>query len=314
MTNNKNLENNKMAKKSSESVVVQKQESASVAAPVKSEAKAAKVQKSTSVKKEEAKVEVAPVATPAVQTQSSSTPATVKKVVKAPSKKTEAVAPVAVQTQAPVAQTQESAPVSEKKAPKVKKASTVAKVETTVATTVQASAPVQVNTEAPAPTEITGVQALFDSAVAQVEAMVESQRTMVSNLRRGWKLYQKESKESARSQERQKRLARKDPNRKKREPTGFALATQITPALCQFLDVPVGTKLPRTEVTKKVTGYIKAQNLQNPEKKRSFVPDSKLSSILGPLHQVDTERGYDYFNLQRYLTPHFVKSTVAKSQ
>jgi chromatin remodeling complex protein RSC6 len=307
MSNNKNLENNKMAKKSSEStpsVVVQKQETVSVAAPVKSEAKAAKVQKATSVKKEEVKVE----ANPVVQTQSTTpAPATVKKVVKAPSKKTEVAAPVA--TPEPVKQ--EAA--SEKKAPKVKKASPVAKVETPAVQT-QTAAPVQVNTEAPAPVEITGVQALFDAAIAQVEEMVESQRTMVSNLRKGWKLYQKESKESARSQERQKRLAKKDPNRKKREPTGFALASQITPALCQFLDLPAGTKLPRTQVTKKVTDYIRTQNLQNPEKKRSFVPDSKLGAILGPLHQVDKERGYDYFNLQRYLTPHFIKSTVAKSQ
>ncbi len=305
MSNNKNLENNKMAKKSSEStpsVVVQKQETVSVAAPVKSEAKAAKVQKVSSVKKEEA--------APVVQTQSTTpAPATVKKVVKAPSKKTEVAAPAPVATPEPVKQ--EAA--SEKKAPKVKKASPVAKVETPAVQT-QTAAPVQVNTDAPAPVEVTGVQALFDAAIAQVEEMVESQRTMVSNLRKGWKLYQKESKESARSQERQKRLAKKDPNRKKREPTGFALASQITPALCQFLDLPAGTKLPRTQVTKKVTDYIRTQNLQNPEKKRSFVPDSKLGAILGPLHTVDIDRGYDYFNLQRYLTPHFIKSTVAKSQ
>ena len=123
-----------------------------------------------------------------------------------------------------------------------------------------------------------------------------------------WKLFQKESKEAAKNHQREKRRAKRDPNRKKREPTGFALATPITSALCQFLELPAGSKLSRTEATKKVTAYIKAQNLQNPQKKRSFVPDAKLSAILGPLHEVDKTRGYDYFNLQRYMKHHFIKT------
>jgi chromatin remodeling complex protein RSC6 len=39
--------------------------------------------------------------------------------------------------------------------------------------------------------------------------------------------------------------------------------------------------LPRTEVTKKVWDYIKANNLQNPENKREIRPDATLGKVLG---------------------------------
>ncbi|MEO6728566.1 MAG: SWIB/MDM2 domain-containing protein [Candidatus Dojkabacteria bacterium] len=39
--------------------------------------------------------------------------------------------------------------------------------------------------------------------------------------------------------------------------------------------------MPRTEVTKKLWVYIKANNLQNPENKREIMPDAKLGKVLG---------------------------------
>ena len=38
-----------------------------------------------------------------------------------------------------------------------------------------------------------------------------------------------------------------------RKPSGFAKATYMSPTLCEFLDVPEGTEMARTEVTKKVS-------------------------------------------------------------
>lgn len=42
-----------------------------------------------------------------------------------------------------------------------------------------------------------------------------------------------------------------------------------------------GDSMPRTEVTKKVWEYIKANNLQNPENKREIKADGKLKEIFG---------------------------------
>jgi len=74
----------------------------------------------------------------------------------------------------------------------------------------------------------------------------------------------------------------------------------------------------RTEVTKRVTKYIKEAKLQVPANRRRFVPDSKLASILGKLDntskgkdgKTDSEKGYTYFNLQKYLSPQFIKGTT----
>ena len=71
----------------------------------------------------------------------------------------------------------------------------------------------------------------------------------------------------------------------------------------------------RTEVTKRITEYIKSKKLQVTSNKRQFLPDDKLSKILGPLDNnrkdknglTDCEKGYTYFNLQKYISPQFIK-------
>ena len=64
----------------------------------------------------------------------------------------------------------------------------------------------------------------------------------------------------------------------------------------------------RTDVTKAIGKYIKDHGLQNTENKRKFTPDSKLSKLFGPLQAKHKEKGFEYFNLQTYLAPHFPKS------
>ena len=131
-------------------------------------------------------------------------------------------------------------------------------------------------------------------------------------MKKTFKSYQRERRDYEKNLARERRRAKKDPNRKKREPSGFAVATDISNTLCDFLGVEHGTKLSRTEVTRKVTAYIRTKNLQVPENRRSFVPDSNLKSILGPLQDMDKDKGFTYFNLQTYITPH-ITSTASSS-
>ena len=76
-----------------------------------------------------------------------------------------------------------------------------------------------------------------------------------------------------------------------------------------------GTLVSRTDITKCITQHIKKNNLQDPDNRRRFHPDKKLKSILSPLDKVtkgkdgltDSEKGYTYFNLQKYISSQFIK-------
>lgn len=85
--------------------------------------------------------------------------------------------------------------------------------------------------------------------------------------------------------------------------TGFALPVPLSDQLCAFLKMPLGTHLSRTDVTREVNKYIKEQKLQDPENGRNILPDKLLKELLQP-GQDDV---VSYFNLQRYLSPHFSK-------
>lgn len=95
-------------------------------------------------------------------------------------------------------------------------------------------------------------------------------------------------------------------DKKPREPSGFAKPTGLSADLCEFLDIPVGTELARTEVTKRVLQYVKDKNLQNPEKKRELLIDDKMKKLLKP---VDNEV-VTYFNIQRLLKVHYTKKVT----
>ena len=93
----------------------------------------------------------------------------------------------------------------------------------------------------------------------------------------------------------------------KRSPSGFAKPTSISKELCDFLQKPIGTEMARTEVTKYLTQYIKEHKLQFEEDKRKIKPDTKLKKLLN----LKKDDEVTYFNLQKFMKPHF--STSAQS-
>jgi chromatin remodeling complex protein RSC6 len=60
----------------------------------------------------------------------------------------------------------------------------------------------------------------------------------------------------------------------------------------------------RTSVTRDINSYIRVNNLQDKENGRKIVPDAKLAALL-KLSKTDE---LTYFNLQRYMSPHFAKN------
>ena len=60
----------------------------------------------------------------------------------------------------------------------------------------------------------------------------------------------------------------------------------------------------RTEVTREINTYIRAHKLQDPSNGRVIRADNKLRKLL----KLGKGDELTYFNLQRYMSPHFAKS------
>ena len=91
--------------------------------------------------------------------------------------------------------------------------------------------------------------------------------------------------------------------KKRAENNGFNRKQEITPALRAFLELPDGELVSRSEVTKSVNKYITEKGLKHPENGRQIILDDKLKELLAPPEGVVVT----YLNLQKYLSPHYVK-------
>lgn len=92
-----------------------------------------------------------------------------------------------------------------------------------------------------------------------------------------------------------------------RAPAGFIKPTLISDELAKFLGKPSGEMMPRTAVTKEITSYIKAHSLQDPANGRTILPDAALAKLL----KIKKDDTLTYFNLQRYMAPHFPSTGAA---
>jgi upstream activation factor subunit UAF30 len=84
---------------------------------------------------------------------------------------------------------------------------------------------------------------------------------------------------------------------------GFNRKQEVTPKLREFLGLPEGELISRSEVTKFITKYITEKGLKHPENGRQIVLDEKLSDLLAPPADVKVT----YLNIQKFLSPHYVK-------
>jgi upstream activation factor subunit UAF30 len=212
---------------------------------------------------------------------------------------TEVVETIAATTAAPV--------VVEKaaKAPKAEKPKKEPKVEVKVETVV---APAVVEEAAATSTACAAVEdieaaiaaksAEFSAKLNQLGALVASLKSEYKSMERQW------TKDLKAAQKASKKGKRKTGNR---QPSGFVKPTRISDELAKFLDKPAGTEMARTDVTRNINVYIRAHNLQDKENGRKINPDAKLQSLL-KLKKTDE---LTYFNLQRYMSPHFAKSAAA---
>ena len=104
--------------------------------------------------------------------------------------------------------------------------------------------------------------------------------------------------------------ARRNKNKGNRAPSGFVKPTKISNDLAAFLGKEPGTMMARTDVTKQITAYIRANDLQDKTNGRLILADDKLKKLLNYDEKklTDPKQQLSYFNLQRFLSCHFEKS------
>jgi len=166
-------------------------------------------------------------------------------------------------------------------------------------------------------TQIETIASKFDSSSEQLKSILQTlteqasqTKSLISTIRSVLKDVDKQGKELDKFRNKKSRSL----NERKSSgvPSGITKPVAISDELAKFLGVEPGTLVPRNEVTKGVSTYVRKFELSDPANKQKFILTSKpegavLHTLLGsPTEEVT------YFNLQRYLKHHYKTITSEK--
>ena len=200
-----------------------------------------------------------------------------------------AVAVAAVAASAPVK-------VVKPKAPKAPKEAVVASTTTASDSTTDVAVE-----EVAAPS----TESLISSQFASISAKLQQVVAFAASLRSELRALERHAVKELRTA--QKASAKKRRKVGNRAPSGFVKPTLISKELAEFLGKTDGSEMARTEVTREINAYIRNNNLQDKENGRRINPDTKLKSLL----KLKKGEELTYFNLQRYMSPHFAAAVKA---
>jgi upstream activation factor subunit UAF30 len=140
--------------------------------------------------------------------------------------------------------------------------------------------------------EFSGFMAKLQGLSAQMSALRKEFRLIESHV-------SKDLKAAA------KITAKKKKKSGNRAPSGFVKPTLISNELAGFLGKPVGSEMARTAVTREINTYIRDHKLQDKDNGRNIIADKKLTSLL----KLKKDDKLTYFNLQKFMSPHFAKQS-----
>tara|TARA_B100000424_G_scaffold271743_1_gene276490 strand:- start:18052 stop:18624 length:573 start_codon:yes stop_codon:yes gene_type:complete len=169
-----------------------------------------------------------------------------------------------------------------------------------------AAPPAPVVAEENAVVEASSSDVVLDSMTnfgAKLQGMYSQMNSLKAEYRALERKMQRELKAAS------KITAKKAKRKGARAPSGFVKPTKISDELATFLSKPHGSEMARTDVTREINAYIRANNLQDKENGRKINPDSKLSKLL----KIGKSDELTYFNLQRYMSHHFAKASKPAS-
>jgi chromatin remodeling complex protein RSC6 len=187
-------------------------------------------------------------------------------------------------------------------APKKKAAKSAAAPAATATSAPATPAVVEVSTETAAATAAPASSSEYTDFMSKLQQA----STLLSSLRSDFRtLEKKNSRDLKLANKANAKRARKQKGN--RSPSGFVKPTLISPELSAFLGKETGVQMARTEVTREINTYIRANSLQDKENGRKINADEKLSSLL----KLAKGEELTYFNLQRFMSPHFIKTPAA---
>lgn len=137
----------------------------------------------------------------------------------------------------------------------------------------------------------------FATFMTKMKAVSE----MMSQLRNDFKVLEKKATRELKAAN--KANARRASRQSTRSPSGFVKPTNISSELATFLSKDKGVQMARTEVTREINTYIRKHNLQDSKNGRKINADAKLSKLL----KLKSGEELTYFNLQKFMSPHFAK-------
>jgi chromatin remodeling complex protein RSC6 len=192
-----------------------------------------------------------------------------------------------------------AAPAAEKKARKPKAAAVV-----------ETAAPVV----APVVTPVVEAAAAESEAVvdtssklAEFGAKINQVGTLLASIKADYKALEKSIAKDLKNASKSKKSKKSSVPNPNRQASGFVKPSAVSEELLKFFGKEAGTMMSRVEVSKEITAYIEKNSLKDKDNGRQINPDAKLTKLL----KVGEGEVLTYFNLQRYLKIHFIKTEKA---
>ena len=144
-----------------------------------------------------------------------------------------------------------------------------------------------------------------DAKIQQVSSILASLKNDSKSLRKEFLATKKAMDKLEKKSAKKKRTALVEGEEAKPRNSGFMRPVKISDELATFLGKASGTVMGRQDANDEIRQYVALHNLKETEKGkgRNINPDAKLSALL----KLPKEEQLTYFNLQKYMKPHFIR-------